>query len=482
MELPFRSAKQLAAAVRRRALGAEELLDLYLARVKRHNPRLNAIVVTCEEAARKRARAADAAVRRGHRAGPLHGVPITVKEAYDVTGLPTTWGEPRLKSNIARRHALAVQRLEDAGAVIFGKTNVPWMLADWQTYNDVYGATNNPWDVTRVPGGSSGGSAAALAAGLTGLEAGSDIGSSIRNPAHYCGVYGHKPTWGVIPTLGHALPGVVSEPDIAVVGPLARSAEDLALALDVMAGPDGFDGTGWALKLPPPRHRRLREFRVAIKFDDPVCEVDRDVRARLEALADFLRRRRVRVAEAQPDFDSDEAFAVYLSLLGAATSGGLSEEEVRRRQELARALAPGDESLSARLTRSTVLRHGEWLAADNRRHQLRAKWAEFFREHDLLLCPVASSAAFPHNPHGQRLGRMIEVNGKPMPYLNQLFWAGYTGAFYLPASAAPIGFTPAGLPVGVQIAGPQYGDRTCIHFARLLEREYHGFVPPPGYT
>lgn len=481
MDLPFRSARQLASAIRRRAVGAEELLNLYLERVKRHNPRLNAIVVTREEEARKRARAADAALRRGRRLGPLHGVPMTVKEAYDVAGLPTTWGEPRLKGNIAVRHALAIQRLEEAGAVIFGKTNVPLMLADWQTYNDVYGTTNNPWDTARVPGGSSGGSAAALAAGLTGLEAGSDIGSSIRNPAHYCGVYGHKPTWGVVPTQGHALPGVASEPDIAVVGPMARSTEDLELALEIMAGPDPIDGSGWHLKLPSARQKRLRDFRVAIKFDDPVCEVDREVRARLEALADFLRRQRVRVVETQPDFDSDEAFAVYLRLLGAATSGGLSSEEVRRRQELAQALPPGDESLSARLTRSTVLRHGEWLAADNRRHQLRAKWAEFFREHDLLLCPVASSAAFPHNPQGQRLQRMIEVNGKPMPYMNQLFWAGYTCAFYLPATAAPIGFTSAGLPVGVQIAAPLYGDRVCLRFARLLEREYQGFVPPPGY-
>ena len=238
MEPAFQSAASLAADLRERRIGCRELLDHFIARVDRFNPDLNAIVVSDFERARERARAADAALARGEAWGPLHGLPMTVKDSYDVAGLPTTWGAPELRGNVPETNAVAIDRLLAAGAVVFGKTNVPYNLADFQSYNDVYGTTNNPWDLERVPGGSSGGAAAALAAGLTGLEAGSDIGGSIRNPAHYCGVYGHKPTWGILPLRGHAKPGVLAPTDISAIGPLARDAGDLALALDVMAGPD----------------------------------------------------------------------------------------------------------------------------------------------------------------------------------------------------------------------------------------------------
>ncbi len=263
----FRSAKQLASDIRRGKIGALEALDLFLARVDRFNPQLNAIVASDVEAARRRARQADAALRKKKVWGPLHGVPMTIKESYDVVGMPTTWGLSELKDNVPTRNALSVDRLLGAGAVLFGKTNVPAWLADYQSYNRVYGTTNNPWDLTRSPGGSSGGSAAALAAGLTGFEAGSDIGSSIRNPAHYCGVYGHKPTFGIVPPRGQALPGRVAQGDISVIGPMGRSADDLAIGLAVMAGADEIDGEGWRLELPAPRRKALREFRVAVMRD-----------------------------------------------------------------------------------------------------------------------------------------------------------------------------------------------------------------------
>src|SRR6476620_243723 len=227
--LPFRTAKQLAAAIRKKKIGCLALLDLYLKRVEAHNPSLNAIIAMDVHGARNRAKAADKAVKAGKKLGPLHGVPMTIKESFNVAGLPTTWGSPALKDRKITSNALVTQRMIDAGVTLFGKTNVPLWLADYQSYNDVYGTTNNPWDVTRAPGGSSGGSAAALAAGLTGLEAGSDIGSSIRNPAHFCGVYGHKPTWGIVPRTGQALPWQTAPADIDVVGPLARSADDLEL-------------------------------------------------------------------------------------------------------------------------------------------------------------------------------------------------------------------------------------------------------------
>jgi amidase len=483
LDMPFRSARQLAADIKKKKIGCLELLDLYLSRVEKHDGALNAVVVRDFDRARTRARAADRALARRAAWGPLHGVPMTIKESYDVAGLPTTWGVPAYKDRIATKNAAVVDRMLAAGVVLFGKTNVPLYLADWQSFNAIYGTTNNPWDVSRAPGGSSGGSAAALAAGLTGLEAGSDIGSSIRNPAHFCGVYGHKPTWGIVPRAGQALPWQTAPVDIDVVGPLARSADDLAIALAAMAGPDEIEAAGWQLRLRAPRQKRLRDFRVALMVDAPEIAVDREVKDRLQALADFLGRQKAKIDDrARPAIDAREAFSVYVKLLRAATSDRQSDADFDKNVELARGLAAGDESYYARATRAAVLPHRDWLAANEARHRMRRAWAEFFTEYDLLLCPVAGTAAFPHDQKGERYDRTVVVNGRRVPVTDHLFWAGYTGAFYLPSTAAPCGFTPGGLPVGVQIVGPQYGDLMCLAFARLLEREFQAFVPPPGYA
>lgn len=483
LDLPFRSAKQLAAAIRARRIGCLELLDLYLERVGRLNPGINAIVVTDVEGARKRAKAADAALRRGTTWGPLHGVPMTIKESYDVAGWPTTWGDPALKDNVATTDSLAVQRLKAAGVVLFGKTNVPLMLADWQTHNAIYGTTNNPWDVTRGPGGSSGGSAAALAAGLTGIEAGSDIGASIRNPAHYCGVYGHKPTWGIVSPRGHALPGRVAASDISAVGPMARSADDLDIALGIMAGPDAIDAAGWRLTLPAPRKTSLREFKVAVMFSDRNAEVDGPMQDLMQKLVDFLGRQRVRVSDtARPRIDFDELARVYIALLRSATSGRQSDAAFEAAREKLRTLAPGDDSYYARMLRGNTLAHRDWLTANELRHRMRLAWAEFFQDYDLFLCPPATSTAFKHNQGGERWTRTIPVNGKAQPETDQMFWAGINGVCYLPGTVAPMGLTRDGLPAGIQIVGPQYADRTCIRFARLLEASWGGFTPPEGYA
>jgi amidase len=483
LDVPFRSARQLAADIRRKRIGCLELLDLYLARGEKHGPALNAIVVRDVDGARRRAREADRALARGRVWGPLHGVPMTIKESYDVAGLPTTWGVPSLRRNMATRNAVVVDRLIAAGVTLFGKTNVPLYLADWQTYNAIYGTTNNPWDVSRAPGGSSGGSAAALAAGLTGLEAGSDIGSSIRNPAHFCGVYGHKPTWGIVPRTGQALPWQVAPVDIDVVGPLARSSDDLALALSVMAGPEPIEAAGWQLRLRPARQKRLRDFRVALMLDAPGFDVDHEVQDRLEALAGFLGRQRAKVDDrARPAIDPAEAFAVYIRLLRAATADRQSDADFAMNESIVKSLAPGDDSYHARAMRAAVLSHRDWLAANEARHRMRLRWAEFFTRYDLLLCPVAGTAAFPHDHTGERRDRTLVVNGRRVPVTDHLFWAGYSGACYLPSTAAPCGFTPRGLPVGVQIIGPQFGDLTCLAFARLLEREFQAFIPPSGYA
>lgn len=482
IDLPFRSAKQLASLIRKKKIGCLELLDSYLGRVERYNPKINAIIFMNVEAARKRAKQADKALAKGEIWGPLHGVPMTIKESYDVVGMPTTWGVPQHKDNYPTKNAMAVKRFLNAGVVLFGKTNVPLYLADWQTFNEIYGTTNNPWDLTRVPGGSSGGSAAALAAGLTGIDSGSDIGASIRNPAHYCGVYGHKPTYGIVCPRGQALPGVVAASDISVIGPMARSAEDLALALEVMAGPDDIDGNGWQLRLPKAAKKRLREYKVAVIYTDSEAEVDGEVQKRIQAVVDFLAKSKVKVSEnARPKIESRKAYRNYIQLLRAATSGRITPEMFQRNLAAFNTLDPGDESYQAEMIRAQAMYHKDWLAFNEARHKMRLAWSEFFREYDLLLCPTATTAAFPHNQKGERWERMVMVNGKPQPSTTQMFWAGYSCNFYLPSTVAPAGFTSEGLPVGVQIVGPQYGDHTCLHFARLLEQKFQAFVPPPGF-
>jgi amidase len=482
-ELAFRSASRLAAAIGAREVGCRELLEFYLARVEQHNPALNAIIVTDLHQARWRADAADSALSRGENWGALHGLPMTVKESFDVVGMPTTWGLTELKDNLPLANALAVERLLGAGAVIFGKTNVPVLLADSQSYNPIYGTTNNPWDLSLTPGGSSGGAAAALAAGLTALEIGSDIGGSIRNPAHYCGVYGHKPTYGIAPPRGQSLPGNVAASDISVIGPLGRGADDLVLALDIIAGPDPIEAAGYRLELAPPRGKALADYRIALMIDDPNCKVDREVQDILQGLADFLGRAGVRLSDrARPDIDTSQLHAVYIKLLRAATSRRLNDDLFQRQADTARGLDPGDQSYFARMLRANTLSHRDWLAANEERHRLRLKWAEFFRDYDLLLCPVTAGAAFPHDHDGERWERTILINGNPVPVTDDLFWAGLSGLVYLPTTVIPAGLTAKGLPVGVQIVGPQYGDRSCIAFAGLLERAYRGFVPPPNFA
>lgn len=482
LDLPFRSATDLTVALKRRQIGARELLDLYWSRIERLNPALNAIIVNDIENARKRADDADAALAREDHVGPLFGLPMTVKESFNLAGTPTTWGVPEHRNFIAPDNAETVARLFGAGANIFGKTNVPLYLADWQTFNEIYGTTNNPWDVTRGPGGSSGGAAAALAAGLTGLELGSDIGASIRNPAHYCGVYGHKPTFGLVSYAGHALPGMVSDPDISVAGPLARSARDLDLAMSVLSGPGPIERRGMQPGLAPPRHQRIADFRVAVLLSDDMAEADRSVQDAIARLADYLGRQGAKVVEnAKPDFDTRRAHEVYISLLRAATSRRQTDAEFEVNARRVPELDPDDDGYEAQMLRAYVMPHRDWLAWNEERHRMRLKWEAFFQDYDVMLCPVATTSAFVHNQEGERWERMVKVNGKDQPGTDQMFWAGYSGCFFLPASAAPIGFCDKGLPIGVQIIGPQFGDRTCIELAKLIEREYHAYTPPAGY-
>lgn len=474
-------AKRLASLIRRGKIGCLELLDHYLARVERYNPALNAIIVSDIPKARRRARAADRALAKGEVWGPLHGVPMTVKDSFDVAGLPTTWGVPELKDNIAGSNALSVDRWLDAGVVLFGKTNVPIWLADAQSFNAIYGTTNNPWNLDLTPGGSSGGASAALAAGLTGIEMGSDIASSVRNPAAFCGLYGHKPTFGICPTRGHAPNDNVRALDILAIGPLARSADDIALGLSIIAGPDEIEARGTRLSLPPPKKKRLRDFKVGIVGDHPIAPVEHDVGEQLQRLATFLGKQKAKVSDtARPDIDLDDAHRTFSMLLRAATSAGLGDEDQADFQDALNTLPADADTPQARMLRGNTMSHRDWLRLDEKRQRMRWKWHEFFKEYDLLLCPVFCTAAFPHD-HTPPYERTLVVNGKEEPFHSQIFWSGYTGMAYLPSTVAPIGFTKDGRPVGVQIVGPEYGDRACLQFARLLEKEYQAFVPPPGY-
>lgn len=478
----FLSATELAARIRDRRIGCRELLDHMLERVERYNPQLNAIVVLDVERARARATAADAALARCDLWGPLHGVPMTVKESYDVEGLPTTWGLPALAGNRAERDSTVVRRMREAGVVLFGKTNVPVLLADWQSFNPVYGSTGNPWDLTRTPGGSSGGSAAALAAGLTGIETGSDIGASIRNPAHYCGVFGHKPTYGIVSPRGHATPGVLAAADISVVGPLARSAQDLETALDVMAGADGLEAECWRLHLPADTRSQGREFRVAVMLTDPNCAQDDTLTAKLQEAVDVLARAGVTVSDtARPAVDMTESHRLYIHLLRAATSARMSEPDVAHQAAVAAAADPGAADYVSLVARAVTQPHRHWLLAHGRRTHLRHAWAEFFRDWDVLLCPTAASTAFAHQQQGLRHERTIPINGHPQPTVDQLFWAGLSSLVYLPSTVAPVGLARDGLPCGLQIIAGHGRDKTALAVAKLIERELGGFVAPPGY-
>ena len=478
---PFGSAVQLARAVRTGKVSAVELLKAYLDRVDRLNPAINAVVVDDREAALKQARAADRALAKGAKVGPLHGVPITVKESFNLVGQPTTWGFAQLKGNIATTDAVIVRRLRAAGAVIFGKTNVPVSLADFQSYNEVYGTTNNPWDHARVPGGSSGGSAAATAAGLSALEYGSDIGGSIRTPASYCGVYGHKPTYGIVPKRGQTTDdAILSEGDISVVGPIARSADDLALALHITAGPDELLAPGWKLQLPK-APASLSGLRVAVWLDQPdLSPVDDEVRALIDAAAVALRKAGAKVNHtARPDFDPADSHETYQRLLMAlmAPPGAAYTAMVAR----AAALDPADHSPYAEQLRWSTCSYRAFAIAANKREHLRWAWRRFFADFDVLLAPITPTAAFPHDQSEPMGVRTLVVNGQETPYWSQLFWAGLAIASYLPATVAPIGPTASGLPVGVQIIGAEMADRTTIWTAGQLGRLVGGFTPPPGY-
>ena len=482
----FSSATSLVAALRSGAIGARELTELYIRRIDRHDPALNAVVARDYTRAREQAMGAEHARARGeHRA--LLGLPITLKESINVTGLHTTCGVPEWKGYISQHDAPVTTRTRAAGAVLLGKTNVPPMLADWQSANPIFGCTNNPWDRGRTPGGSSGGSAAAIAAGLSALEVGSDIGGSIRVPAAFCGIYGHRPSETLLPRSGQfPMPPL---PNSAVVmgvqGPLARSAEDLELALSVLAGPEVGEDVAWKVTLPAARRERLADFRVAVLPPIPWLPVDEQITAALKDLAGRLAKMGAMVKEIQPDGlgDHREYHGFYRTLLSAVTGARVDAET--RRQRIAMFRAAGDD-LSLGAARGLEGTAGDYLLWNGRREQHRAAWRAFFREWDVLLAPAINVLAYPHIERAwpadnSDLSLTFTVNGRSVPYLHGLCYPALSTVPGQPATAFPVGLSREGLPIGLQAIGPYLEDLTPIRFTALLAREMGGYRKPSGY-
>ncbi len=478
----FKTAVEIAAALKAKKVSSIELTQDAIGRIERHDGKVNAICVRNFDAAMDAARAADAALARGE-SKPLLGIPLTVKESYNMKGLPTTWGFPPQKDFKAADDALAITRVKDAGGVIVGKTNVPLGLGDWQSYNEVYGTTNNPYDLKRTPGGSSGGSSAALAAGYGPLSLGSDIGGSLRVPAFHCGVYAHKPTYALAPNRGHTAPPFPPLPytrDLAVIGPMARSAADLALLLDVMAGPDPLEaGKAYSLALPPPRHTSLKDFRILLIDGDPLLPPDKDVRAGIERLATSLTKAGVKVTRESPLWpDFAASTRLYMRLLLSQLGASFLPEVYAAIAAGVTQLAPDDMSLRAERMRGVVLSHKDWVMADNGRTRLNAQWRELFESFDAVICPIMPTPAYLQDQSPEQELRKINIDGKDYPYPDQLAWPGVATLPGLPSTAIPTGLSSAGLPVGVQIVGPYLEDRTPLKLAELIEREFGGFVAP----
>jgi amidase len=480
--LMLASATELVEAMAVGQVSAVELAEAAIARIERHDATINAVCVRDFDRALEAARNADAARARGE-VRPLLGVPMTVKESFHMAGLPTTWGMPAFKDHVPDGDAVAVARVKSAGAVVLGKTNVPLGLGDMQSYNDIYGTTRNPWNLERVPGGSSGGSAAALAAGFGALSLGSDIGGSLRNPAHYCGVYAHKPTFGLLPARGHTpppLPALPTANDLGVIGPMARTAADLSLLLDILAEPDELTlGAAYRLALPAARHADLADYRVLVFDTHPLIPTSESVRAAIDTFAGKLSGAGAQVTRESPLLpDQADAARLYMRMLLSVLGASYPPDVYERVKADAALLDADDVSLAAEQRRGAVLSHRDWIRADAERVAVRERWRALFAEFDVVLCPVMPTPAFPHD-HSDMAGRRISIDGTEYAYFDQLALAGVATLPGLPATALPIGTSEDGLPIGVQAIGPMYGDRTTIRFAELAEREFGGFTPPP---
>jgi amidase len=474
-ELLKRDATDQLLALANRRVSAVELLKAALARHEQTHGRLNAVVAVDLERSLERARAIDDLRAKGEGLGPLAGLPMTIKDTLDVAGMPASSGLEELRRRQAE-DATTVRHARNAGAVIWGKTNVPVMAGDWQSFNDLYGASNNPWDLMRTPGGSSGGAAAALATGVTALEIGSDIGGSLRVPANFCGVFSHKPTWGLVSQHGHVppSPGSWSERDLNVVGPMARSARDLRLLLSVMEN---------GLVAPKSAPAALKGAKIALWLDEPSFPLDPQVRAVLEAFAAELAAAGAEITPIASPVHAPTLMGAYQTLLGAVVAEDMPPKAIRRLERM-RGLAKmqaarNDDPMSdSAAVLAYTATHREWMAADAVRQRLRHEAHDLFDKYDVVLAPITPVAAFPHDhsPFGDR--KLVTSDGQMFRYGAMLNWISFATALLLPATAVPAGFTPAGLPVGAQLIGPSGGDARTLALAQAIDEQVRGFVAP----
>lgn len=478
-DLHWMSATDLAASLAAGDVSSREAVNHFARRIAEYDGPINAVVHTDLERASAEAGAIDDARARGEALGPLAGVPMTVKDSFSTEGMVTTSGSPTLADHIPSEDAWPVAAVRGAGAVVIGKTNLPIWAGDLQSYNEVYGTTNNPYDIERTPGGSSGGSGAALACGFTPLEIGSDIGGSIRIPSHMSGVVGHKPSYGVVPAHGQipGPPGTLTLADLAVAGPMARTVPDLRLGLDLMSGPNRWEGPAWRLDLPEPRaDRQVANFRVAAWLDDDHCPIDSESKDLLTGLVTKLGEAGATVNdEARPAFSLEKVAKTFHALLQAALAGGENRETIER------FAADSGTGFASDARRSLGMRHREWLSNNERRLQMRRQWEDFFQNFDVALLPVCMLPALRHDHSEPFHERSVEVNGQPRSYWEMITWMAPAGACYLPATVVPIGQTEAGLPVGVQIVGPYLHDRTTLAFAELVAELVGPIGRPPGF-
>lgn len=468
-DLLLLSAAEQLAALDRKEVSSRELVHLHLEHIARSIA--NAVVTTDPDRALAEADAADARRAQGDR-GALLGLPMTVKDSLETAGMRSTCGARDLADHVPARDADAVARLRAAGAVIIGKTNVPTLCQDIQTSNPLFGTTPNPFDRMRTAGGSSGGSAAAVATHLTPLEVGSDLAGSLRLPAHYCGVFGLRTSGGIVPTRGHIprLPGWLTGSDMLSLGCLARTAEDLALLLGVLAGPTPADNPAWRLELPHPRHPQLRDYRVAVWPDDPHCPVDTETAKLLADVASALKQAQVSVTERSGPVDMAVSDRLMQTLMYATSAAATDDASFAAEVATADHLAPDDHSPKALYLTSRTIRHRDWLQANEQRERLRTTWAEFFHDHDVLITPAAPTAAVPDMTDRPLPERHILVDGQRRNYWDQTTWANLVGPYRLPAAIVPLARTSTGLPLGVQIIGPYLDDNTVIDMAAHLAR------------
>ncbi|OUS23717.1 hypothetical protein A9Q99_27155 [Gammaproteobacteria bacterium 45_16_T64] len=487
--IAYTSASELAQLIKNGELTSEEITSHFIERIKRYNPDINAVIASDFDNALALAKRADEQTKAGGKLGVLHGVPMTIKDSFEVVGMPTTSGSVRLKDHHAKQNATAVQRLIDAGAIILGKTNLPLFAGDLQSFNDIYGVTNNPWNHSRTPGGSSGGSAAALAAGLTPIELGSDIAGSIRTPSHYCGVFGHKSTQDIIPFKGHipGLPGTLSTPDLAVVGPMARTANDLQLMLDVLVKDGELESSAWQLRLPKSTKKSPKSFKVLAWIDDPLCPIEPDLATRYKTIFDELRSKGVTVDEGRPKhINFVETYELYLNLLGSVM--GLNQKDLQQQviSYTAGFLAKLGKYINSpphleHFIKGAGHSHFNWLKKNERREKLKAEFSQVFSEYDVILTPVTPFTAVPHDHSPIMPLRKVLSRGKLRHYTDHFPWISIATVFGLPATSVPVGKDRDGLPFNIQVIGNSFQDKTTIQFASIIESLQGTFEPPETY-